>query len=579
VKNSLHLFALAAALAAPLAAQGQCYNPNFGVSIGSGDDTVLAGQTLPFAFPFNGATYNMIYPCTNGFVYLSNTGSAAPTASLCCAGTTTNLLAATSPMISPWWSDLNCIAGQGDVKVDSNANGVTVTWDNAVEYANTVQFDLQLQLLPSGQMIFFFGNTMQVRATAAKLTGMSPGAGSVLPTASNYSLAASAPFLVGNTNYQAFSTGGFNLAGKALSFLPTGPNQYLVQGLNCASSHTSYGDGCVKEFTSFYENFSTGGLDLAGSSMTMLNTGVGYAVLGGIATFMPPSATAATLALTDDSEALQALTIPFPYQGGVAASLAICSNGYVSVASGNGTGYTPVVTTMLANPQTGWYAWHDYNVTLAGSGQVKFEEIGTTAYITWDGVWDYGGASSANANTWQMQFDCATGNVSWVFVSQSGLGNGHLVGYSPAGASLDPGNLDISASLAASFSTQGRDNPPLTLSAAPVPALGASVVYTANNVVTGTILGAHVISFGGLTPGLDLAPLGAPGCKQYVNSAFGTSILVFGVPPTMSITINIPNASYVLGYDIFNQFTTLSPGLNALGLATSNGIRSNIQAF
>ncbi|MEO6593341.1 MAG: hypothetical protein ABIP94_01150 [Planctomycetota bacterium] len=38
----------------------------------------------------------------------------------------------------------------------------------------------------------------------------------------------------------------------------------------------------------------------------------------------------------------------------------------------------------------------------------------------------------------------ATGTVAICWGAMSGLGTGHLVGYSPAGASLDPGNSNLS---------------------------------------------------------------------------------------------------------------------------------------
>ncbi|MFN9704080.1 MAG: hypothetical protein ACK595_04575, partial [Planctomycetota bacterium] len=89
--SSLSRAAFAAAACA-FSLSAQCLDANVGVGVGTGDDIVLPGQTLPFPFPFNGATYTTIHPSTNGFVYLSNgttTGGA-----LCCNGTTPLLTAA-----------------------------------------------------------------------------------------------------------------------------------------------------------------------------------------------------------------------------------------------------------------------------------------------------------------------------------------------------------------------------------------------------------------------------------------------------------------------------------------------------
>src|SRR5262249_3549881 len=195
-------------------------------------------------------------------------------------------------------------------------------------------------------------------------------------------------------------------------------------------------------------------------------TGTNYSVAAGLATYQAPSGTATTLTLSDDSETTITLTSPFHYLGGTTSSLTVCSNGFVSVASGNGTQFQPSVATLLGAPQTAWWNWHDFNPAATGSGSVKFEEILGTACITWDGVWDFGGTSAANASIWQLQFDESNGNVSWVWSTMSPLGGitntGFLVGYSPGGASTDPGTRDLSATMP--FSTGSSDSVPLDLS-------------------------------------------------------------------------------------------------------------------
>jgi hypothetical protein len=231
---------------------------------------------------------------------------------------------------------------------------------------------------------------------------------------------------------------------------------------------------------------------------------------------------------------------------------------------------------MLSSPVTAWYNWHDFNPTTPGSGAVKFEEIGTISYITWDGVWDFGGSSAANASTWQMQFDRATGNVSWVWQTMSTLGGtGFLVGWSPGVASLDPGSIDLSVVLPTSFSVPGADILALALAAAPVPRVGTSVTYTTSNVPAGTILTGQILSFGQVSPGVDLGFLGAPGCLQLINTAGSSSFLLFG-GPTVTFALSIPNNPVFAGVVLFAQSASLTPGVNPLGLVTSNGIRSAI---
>jgi hypothetical protein len=46
-----------------------------------------------------------------------------------------------------------------------------------------------------------------------------------------------------------------------------------------------------------------------------------------------------------------------------------------------------------------------------------------------------------------------TGSVNVVYQTMSTLGNGFLVGFADTGASADPGSMDISAALPATFTT------------------------------------------------------------------------------------------------------------------------------
>ncbi|HEU4417956.1 MAG TPA: discoidin domain-containing protein, partial [Planctomycetota bacterium] len=227
--------------------------------------------------------------------------------------------------------------------------------------------------------------------------------------------------------------------------------QFLA-GNGGVASNTVLGQGCIRSFTSFYEMFTTSAsFDLMNSGLSLFMLPQGYLVTPLTTSYVPPSGGATTLTLTDNSQVAVALSSTFPYYGGSTSSLMVCSNGFVSVATGNGTGATPAVTTMLNASQTAWWAWHNYNPAAVGGGQVKFEQVGPIAYITWDGVYD---AGLTTPNTLQFQFDTGSGSVHIVFGAMSGLGNGHLVGYSPGGAaSIDPGSTDLSAALPATFQT------------------------------------------------------------------------------------------------------------------------------
>jgi hypothetical protein len=300
----------------------------------------------------------------------------------------------------------------------------------------------------------------------------------------------------------------------------------------------------------------------------------------GLTSYVAPTVAATTLALTDDSAAVVLLGSAFPFPGGSTTSLQVSSNGFVSAAVGNAitgtTAYTPDAATLLSAPQTAWRcAWHDLNPAAVGSGQVKFEEVGTTSYVTWDGVYDFTGTTAANANTFQAQFDRATGNVHLVWQTMSTLGGtGFGVGYSPGGASANPGNTDISVALPATFSTASADVSPLTLAAGSRPILNTNVALTTTNIPAGSPIAVTILSFGQVNPGVDLGFLGAPGCRQHVTPGSNT---VF-VAPAGSTVLNlfIPNVPAFVGMLVFGQAASISPGVNALNVLTSNGVALSI---
>jgi hypothetical protein len=565
-------------MASQATAQFVCHENNLGTAVGTGDDSVLPAP-IGFAFPFHGATYSNLFISTNGFVYLSNAASVSGGAMF--TASAASLVASADPILAPYWTDLNVISGTGNVMVNSSASKCVVTWDHVVEYGDTEQFQVQMQLYATGDIVYSYSPNVLLRTGGDCVVGMSPGGNVAIPAASDWS---TAPFVVPDTSFEIFNNTGltFDVPNKSVLFTPSGATQYLVQLPNCATN-TSYGNGCLRSVSSFYENFApASAFDLGGSSMTLVNTGSGYFALAGMATYHAPSANAVALALGDDSSVAVQLSGPFSYPGGSTSSLVVCSNGFVSAATGNTITWLPDVATLLNSPQAAWFCWHDFNPTAAGSGAVKFEEIGTVACVTWDGVWDYGGTSAANASTFQLQFDEASGNVSWVWQSMSALGGSTgtaiLVGYSPGGSSVDPGSNDLSAQLAGGMLLSAADVLPVALAAAPAPVLGSTVIYTTSNIPAATVLSALLMSFGQINPGIDLGAIGAPGCSQLINTSGSSSTALFGTP-TVSQSLFIPAVPAFAGTQLYCQTATLTPGANSLGVLTSNGIKTFVQGF
>lgn len=369
--------------------------------------------------------------------------------------------------------------------------------------------------------------------------------------------------------------GGYSSAAGSFPVNINGP-----AGSGTIATATAYGTGCYNRYASFYEYFATAAaFDLSNTSFSMLPLGgAGYTVVPGITTFVPPSPSATSLTLTDDSSTSVTLPAPFAYDGGVTSSLEVGSNGWVAVAPGNTTTWTPTVASFLSNPATAWYCWRDMNPAAAGSGQVKFEAIGSIAYVTYDGVYDFdvNGPTAANANTMQFQFDTATGLVHVVFQTMSPLGstaaNATLVGYSYGGISMDPSSIDISAALAGSLNLVGAtaEGPGMSLSPAGRPVLGNSMTLNTANIPNGTAVGANLLGFGQFNPGIDLSIIGMPGCFQYVTLDAPVIFVVSGT--TASMPLSVPNNPALTGMHLFAQSATFTTGFNAFGVLSSNGL-------
>jgi hypothetical protein len=581
-----------AALASTLSLQAQCLEPLIGPSVGTGDDIVLPMQALGFAFPFNGQTYTHIHPCTNGFVYLSNAGFPAPGGSGCCSGSTAVLVAG-SPMVAPWWSDLY-ITGAGTVNFNALPGKAVVTWNDAQEYFSSPLFTVQLQLHATGEIDFVYDGRVQNFNGHQFLVGMSQGGGAAVPPASDFSVVGASAT---TTNYQLFSViGPTSLTGKGVHFVPTLPG-YVWVPTSCSASHTSYGTGCYTVSDSFYQLITSPAVAAAtmtGTAITMIKAGNNYVVTNG-GTYVPPTGAATVLALTDDSEiATPALTTPFPYVGGTAATLTVCSNGFVSMATGNTVSYTPNAATMLNSPQTAFWSWHDYNPS--AGGQIKFEQVGGIAYVTWDGVYTFSGTTPAAANTLQFQFDESNGNVTivWQTISSYGstlpAGDPHLAGYSPGGNSNDPGSITFATALPMMTSSANMSALSLSAATAPIstPVIGTVVTYTTSNIpefipTSGLYIAMNIVSLGVIpAPGIDLGFLGAPGCAGLVASLDLTQAMVGGTA-TQTVTLSIP-PGVAAGTQLYSQSValfapfSLPNGQNAFGMETSNGIASSVNS-
>ena len=352
--------------------------------------------------------------------------------------------------------------------------------------------------------------------------------------------------------------GGYNSATGSFSLDVNGP-------AGTPAAVLAYGTGCYNASKAFYEVFANTAFDLGNSSMRLVRNGDYYTAQSG-GTYVAPTAAAQVLSLTDDSFTTVTLAGSLAYPGGSTSSLEVCSNGYVSPVTGNGNGYTPTAALWLASPQARWGTLHDFNPNAAGSGKVKFQQVGTTAYVTWDGVYSY---NTTEANTWQLQFDLVTGNVTYVWTTMVASGNGWLVGYAAAAPNGDAGSLDISAALPGTFRTRNYNGLPLALTST-LPQLGTTVTMTTTQVPATSLLGLQLLSTTRIDPGLELGFLGMPLCYLYANTDTIEAIVPNGGQATWSVAV--PNLPTLMGIEVATQSGAFVPGVNDFGLLLSNGV-------
>lgn len=616
------LLPLSTTLVAATAA-AQCFETNLGVlapltgaAAGVGDDVLFDLQPMNFVFPMGGvsASYTHAHIQSNGVMFLTNGTASGATTTGYSTSTVTQLAnlcgtAGQPPRIAPLWRDLNILAANGGgVYFNNTIPGKFVaTWANAVQYGTTAPiFTLQAQLFATGEVHFYCSST--TASSSATICGISPG--NAIAAVSGVDLTN----VAGNSGttqlmFEQFPANALDLANKFLHFAPNVFGGHDETAADCGAFNQNYGKGCYDISDSFYQYFADAAAavtGLQGQSLILTPAGAQYTVSWGGGALLVPTAAAvnAFATATDDGEVVVTPSLPFPSPTGPQASVRLHSNGLVSWGPAAQTfpgtsSYTPTVNGFLNAANAGIYSWHDYNEAEAGSGRIKREEIvlgaDTILCFTWDNVENYSTPAGLNPGTMQFQLNLTTGVVVIVWPTvdanaTSTFSTAHLVGYSPAGASVDAGSMHLATALP--LLTQSINMAAMTLSASPAPistvSLGTVVTYTTSGMPeyslgSATYIGLNVISVGQVPNGVDLVAMGAPGCFVYVASLDITQAMV-GATPTQTVSLMIP-INTPPGYELYSQSVTLvAPfslpnGLNAFGMTVSNGVRQRIDSF
>lgn len=345
---------------------------------------------------------------------------------------------------------------------------------------------------------------------------------------------------------------------------------------------TPYGTGCggSQSYRSYYENFPSQTFDLGGSASTVttlqhIRTQNGYIVIPGSGAWFTPQS--APLAIAGNTiSAAQPLGFAFSLPNGTPSSnVWICDDGYIWLEAAGIADFTPAVNELLTQGARLAPCWMSLDPS-GGAIHFDTDPANNAAYVTWLNVPETG--NTASRITMQVAL-FQNGDYEFRYGAETLSTSSNtfaLVGMSPGGGVLDPGNRDLSATMP--FET-GPDlvTPNLVMSTTARPVIGTTMVLDTTNIPAGSPLGAVIFGLVKHDPGIGLGGFGMTGCFQLLSLDAQAVFLPVGGAATQNFTV--PNNPAFAGVFVRSQSAVLAPGVNAAGAITSNAIELAIDVF
>ena len=354
-----------------------------------------------------------------------------------------------------------------------------------------------------------------------------------------------------------------------------------------AAFSSQYGSGCYFRPQSFYESFpATAPIDLSNQGFTMINNGTNYTVIPGapMTPFTPVSAPlvgVGGVTIMGDDDQTAPITLPFTFSspgGRSTTQIVVGSNGYVFLTGtpGSNFGFYDDVNRFLTDTPriaVGFGDWQPADPASAGTtGNIYYDvdPSNTFVTITWDNVSEWN-AVTAKLNAQVVLW--ATGQVDLKYGACSQGAAPVLTGYSCA----DGNNPGASNFGAVPYST-GDGSLPSRVKTDVRPVLGTTFNIVTENISAGTFIVMTALSFVNPPPPPfnDLAGFGMPGCVLNVGLPVTSFFSFSGGAPTSSLAIAAPNLPSFINVNVRAQSAPLTPGLNAAGIVTSNGLCINL---
>ncbi|MBX3464471.1 MAG: hypothetical protein KF830_14975 [Planctomycetes bacterium] len=322
------------------------------------------------------------------------------------------------------------------------------------------------------------------------------------------------------------------------------------------------GQGCGGCEASFYE---TGAFDLANTKVRLTYGAGGYQVGVSTRNFIPP--VAGNLGMGDDTEATVALPFSLPYPGGTTNSIRVCSNGFLSVSTGNGNSWTPAVGAFLSGIARWAPCWRD--LTPSGANNVYAETGVGEVRITWLNVNNYNQANTPN--TFQVVFE-SSGNVHVLYQAMTPSGSSYLVGWTPGGGAQDPGSRDLSADIVTGFTVCASDSTAIAMTASNRPVLNTAINLQITQLPSSTLGGVMVFSPTSVPGGIDLTNvLDMAGCYGYLLPDILSGFFLAS-PPAYNWPFFVPNEVSLVGQTTMFQGLMIAPGFTGSGFLSTNGV-------
>ena len=264
--------------------------------------------------------------------------------------------------------------------------------------------------------------------------------------------------------------------------------------------------------------------------------------------------------------------------GSARTSLTVDSNGSLSIDPALQTDFSPSVLELLSGMNRWAPLWTDLSPNIQGS--VHFDIVGSSGYVTWWNVPEFGAPVGLPGNTFQVALGPA-GTVELRYDTVIVNNANSLVGFSVGGGAADPGASDIydPFTMQTNVVDLGAHLTPPALNSSGRPILGVTYDLITSSIDPAASFGTVLVSFVRVVPGIDLGFLGAPGCSAQIDPFAKTSLGLFlpAGSPTEATPLTVP--TNFAGTEIYFQSVVAVASANPLGIMLSNGLHWRTGTF